>query len=211
MTNTTNAGTRSARRQHGMALVAALLLLLVITLLGVGMFRSYGLEQHIGGNTRDKARAFQAASADLSFAEQWLTQNNGINATAGSPCTTGKLDGNNGGTQVCSNAIQSDVWNVPWPNRVAYTPPSMNTDTSTNSVYGNYSVTPSFYISFLSSTPPAAGIYSSVYQIDAVGYGASATSVAVVESTYSVQHYKTSKGAPTGGQQPLRNVDQGGT
>lgn len=200
-------------RQRGMALVAALLLLVVITLLGVGMFRSYGLEQRIGGNTRDKEKAFHAATAGESVAEQWLTQGNGVNATNGNPCN-GVMNGNAaGGIQVCSNLLQSsvaNVANVPWPSYVQYLLPNMSTG-STASVYGTYSQMPGFYIAYLSSTPPGAGIYSSVYQVDAVGYGGSANSVAVVESTYSVQHYKTSEAPPSGTQQPTRNVDQGGT
>jgi type IV pilus assembly protein PilX len=196
-----------------MALIAALLLLVVVTLLGVGMFRSYGLEQRIGGNTRDKEKAFHAATAGESVAEQWLTQNNGINAGTGSTCN-GVANGNAaGGIQVCSNLLQTDVANVanvPWPNYTQYQLPNMATGTTT-SVYGTYSNVPGFYISYLSSSPPGAGIYSSIYQVDAVGYGASTNSVAVVESTYSIQHTKTSEPVPSGGSQPLRAVDLGGT
>jgi type IV pilus assembly protein PilX len=196
-----------------MALVAALLLLVVVTLLGIGMFRSYGLEQRIGGNTRDKEKAFHAATAGESVAEQWLTQNNGVNAGIGSACSTVTNGNAANGIQVCSNLLQAsvaNVANVPWPSYVQYQLPNMSTG-STTSVYGTYSQVPGFYIAYLSSTPPGAGIYSSVYQVDAVGYGASANSVAVVESTYSVQHYKTSEPVPAGTSQPSRNVNQGGT
>jgi type IV pilus assembly protein PilX len=206
----TTTSTHPYGRQHGMALITAMLLLLVITILGVAMFRSNGLEQRIGGNTRDKERAFHAANADLAVAEQHLIQNNGVNATTGSACT-GVMSVSSTVSLVCSNAIQSDVQDVPWPSYVKYTPPNMNTSSTTTSSYGTYSASPAFYISFVSSTPPAAGIYNNLYQIDAVGYGGSANSIAVVESTYAVQHYKTSEAAPTGSQPPLRNVNQGGT
>ena len=208
MSNTT-AGAKAHARQQGMALIAAMLMLVVITLLGVAMFRSFGLEQRIGGNTRDKSRAFHAATADQATAEQWLTQSNGLNATAGSACD-GVMDGNAGGIQVCSNLIQSDVQNVPWPSYVTYTPPNMSVGTD-SAVYGNYSDKPAFYISFLDASPPGSGIYTSTYQVDAVGYGSSPTSVAVVESVYTVQHFKTSHGAGTGGSQPQKNINLGGT
>src|SRR5205807_8509264 len=41
-------------RQRGMVLVTALLLLVVVTLLAVGMFRSFGLDEKIAGNVREK-------------------------------------------------------------------------------------------------------------------------------------------------------------
>ena len=41
-------------RERGMALISAILLLLVLTILSVGMFRSFGLQERIAGNTREK-------------------------------------------------------------------------------------------------------------------------------------------------------------
>jgi len=40
--------------QRGMVLITALLLLIVVTILAVGMFRSFGLDEKIAGNTREK-------------------------------------------------------------------------------------------------------------------------------------------------------------
>ena len=148
----TTTSTHPYGRQHGMALITALLLLLVITILGVAMFRSNGLEQRIGGNTRDKERAFHAANADLAVAEQHLVQNDGVNATTGSTCT-GVMSVSSTVSLVCSNAIQSDVQDVPWPSYVQYTPPNMSTSSTSTSSYGTYSQSPAFYISFVSSTP----------------------------------------------------------
>ncbi len=51
--------TRSSQR--GMTLIAAMLLLLVITILGVGMFHSFGIQERIAGNTREKHRALHSA------------------------------------------------------------------------------------------------------------------------------------------------------
>jgi len=41
-------------RQTGMVLVTSLLLLIVVTLLAVGMFRSFGLDEKIAGNVRER-------------------------------------------------------------------------------------------------------------------------------------------------------------
>ena len=208
MSNTTPSASVHARQQ-GMALIAAMLMLVVITLLGIAMFRSYGLEQRIGGNTRDKSRAFHAATAIQSTGEQWLTRDGGLNATTGSTCD-GVTDGNSvGGMKVCSNLIQDDVQNVPWASHVTYQLPNMTVGSSATSIYGNYSDKPALYISFLNASPPGSGIYSSTYQVDAVGYGSSPSSIAVVESIYSVQHFKTTEAVGKG--PPAKNVNLGGT
>ena len=44
-------------RQRGMVLITSLLLLVVVTILAIGMFRSIGLQEQIAGNVRDKQRA----------------------------------------------------------------------------------------------------------------------------------------------------------
>ncbi|HUE12144.1 MAG TPA: PilX N-terminal domain-containing pilus assembly protein, partial [Steroidobacteraceae bacterium] len=68
---------RSMPRQRGMVLVTALLLLIVVTLLAVGMFRSFGLDEKIAGNVREKQRALNAAETAEEYAEFWLAAGNG--------------------------------------------------------------------------------------------------------------------------------------
>jgi Tfp pilus assembly protein PilX len=48
---------------------------------------------------------------------------------------------------------------------------------------GTYTALPRVYVSYLGSSASGAG---NIYQVDAVGYGGSANTVAVVESTYLV-------------------------
>jgi type IV pilus assembly protein PilX len=55
---------------------------------------------------------------------------------------------------------------------------------STTGGQGTYYGTPTFYIGYLGPTPNGLG---SIFQIDAVGYGGSADTAAVVEATYMVQ------------------------
>ena len=71
--------------QRGMALIASLLLLVVITILGIAMFRSFGLQEIVAGNTREKTKALQASESAEQYAEWWLTENGAVNATADSP------------------------------------------------------------------------------------------------------------------------------
>ena len=162
-------------RQTGMVLVTSLLLLIVVTLLAVGMFRSFGLDEKIAGNVREKQRALGAAETAEQYAESWLAAGNG---NTGAACT-GLVAASVG--QVCTNLLATPT-QVPWTAGVTYTP----TVTSAMSVsqvggQGTYYAAPTFYIAYLGAT--AQG---SIYQIDAAGYGGSVDTAAVVEATYLV-------------------------
>ena len=62
------------RRQSGAALVVALVLLLVMTVLGVTAMRTTTLQERMAGNLRDSNLAFQSAEAALREAEVFLKQ-----------------------------------------------------------------------------------------------------------------------------------------
>ena len=194
---------RTHSPQHGMALISALLLLLVITILGVGMFRSFGLQERIAGNTREKEKALHAANTGEAYAEWWLTADNGANATTGVNCSGGTVSAASGGGQVCSNSLATalgganNITTVPWviggaETAVTYTPPNFVLETSTGVVNGYYT-TPRYYISFISTSNPKPGITTNVYQIDSLGYGSNPSSVAVVETGYVVSTVRSSQ------------------
>jgi type IV pilus assembly protein PilX len=181
----------AVKAQRGMVLVTSLLLLLVVTMLAISMFRSMGLDEKIAGNMRDKQRALNAAETAEQYAENWLSQGNGSN---GINCTT-LVNANVNPPQVCSNTLQSSVPGnnvaaLPWmiggaPVGVNYLPAvisNMNVATSSNPDY--YSGTPIFYIAYIGTSPGGLG---SIYQIDAAGFGGTANTAAVVESTFLVQ------------------------
>jgi type IV pilus assembly protein PilX len=185
--------------QRGMTLVAALLLLLVITMLGVGMFRSFGLEEHLAGNTREKQRALHSAETAEAYAEWWLASNGGINATVGTSCGKGLVSADAGLGQVCSNTLPTVVTNVavvPWligggEAAVTYTPPGMTAGTNALNTYFEI---PRFYISFIGGTFNAtAGAQINTYLIDATGYGGTPNAVAVVETGYTVSTIYTTQ------------------
>jgi type IV pilus assembly protein PilX len=187
----------SSRRERGMVLVTALLLLVVVTILAVGMFRSFGLDEKIAGNVREKHRAMNAAVTAEQYAEYWLTQGNsttGITCAAGPavPASTGQVCTTTSGlTNPLSTGLGSAT-SLPWPTAVTYTPsaPSATNSTPTpmnitglSGGAGNYYASPAYYITYLGVAADKQGV---VYQIDAVGYGGSADTAAVVESTYEV-------------------------
>ena len=179
--------------QRGMVLVAALLLLVVVTILAVGLFRSFGLDEKIAGNTREKQRALQAAVSAQQFAEWWLSIGNAVSNVSCSGMVTAPA-----AVQVCSNTLESvmlgagNIAQVPWkvsgtPTGVYYTPTGMTLATGDNITAGTYYQQPVFYISYLGTGTAANGSTGNLYQIDAVGYGGSLSTAAVVESTYLVQ------------------------
>jgi type IV pilus assembly protein PilX len=179
----------SMARQSGMVLVTSLLLLIVVTLLAVGMFRSFGLDEKIAGNVREKHRALSAAETAEQYAEYWLA------TVGGTPiaCAAGFVSFNPG--QVCTIPL-ANADRIPWTSGVNYIPTvgssAMNV-TGVNGGQGAYFKNPAFYIGFLGATPSGLG---TIYQIDAVGYGGSVDTAAVVEATYVVQSSTKDLGAP---------------
>lgn len=173
---------RSRKYQKGMALVSALLLLLVTTMLGVAMFRSFGFLESVAGNTREKQRALHAAESAQNYAEWWLGAASGLNATVGSNC--GALVSSVNSWTVCSNVIANPA-TIPWTAGMLYTP--LDLQTGSIGTVNNYAKPPAFYISFLSTTP-ITGINgtTNTYQIDALGYGGTTNSAAVTESGYTL-------------------------
>jgi type IV pilus assembly protein PilX len=192
---------RSPGFERGMALVSALLLLLVMTVLGIAMFRTFGMQERIAGNTREKQRAVHAADSAEAYAEWWLSSAGGINATGGVVCNAlVSADANN--TQVCSNQLSAvvpggDVAAVPWTIGGAavgntYTPPGLTTGIGGANTYLQV---PLFYISYVSgSYNSVTGLQTNSYQIDSVGYGGTNNAVSVVESAYVVSRLYTTQG-----------------
>src|SRR6202012_1856556 len=114
----------AARREQGFVLVTGLLFLVIVTLLGLALFRSSGLMERISSNTRDKQRAFESAQAALQYGEWWL--GNTTSLTKNACTTTGQTVTS---LQICSTALSTSsatVAALAWaPNAFTYTPPHM--------------------------------------------------------------------------------------
>lgn len=87
--------------QRGMALVFALMVLLILTILGVSALRTSSLEQLMSGNTQEQTRAFEAADSGLSRAL------NDIKTNAGSVDPTSFVNNTQYTYQVASTAERS--------------------------------------------------------------------------------------------------------
>lgn len=190
------------RGQRGIALITALLLLMVITILGLSMFRSFPTQEKIAGNVREKERALHAAKSAQQYAEWWLINNLATGDTICAAQTTPpNANLNAGAIPICSNPLDlllgngSDptlvAKNVPWGAGqigVQYTPIGMTVGSAgtatTTTLDQPYAGTPMFYIADLGAAGDAQG---EAYQIDAYAYGGSTNTVAVVESVYELQ------------------------
>jgi type IV pilus assembly protein PilX len=193
--------------QRGIVLVSSLLLLLVVTIVALSMFRSFGIQEKIAGNMREKQRALQAAMTAQQFAEVWLSNN--ANGSPSTPCAT-LMNANLGEGQICSNQLSNlsffpnGVTAVPWmlnntPVGVTFTPNNMpigaTTSTLNTLINPSYASAPTFYVSDMGASADA-NTPGEIYQIDAVGYGANSNTVAVVESTYVVSTSSVNRGGP---------------
>jgi type IV pilus assembly protein PilX len=178
---------RSPSAQRGVALITALLMLLVATMLAVSMFRSFGTQEKLAGNLREKQRALHAAEIAQQYAEWSL-----INGNAGSKGICNSIVDTTA-PQVCTNALSSlipDITSVSWPAGVTYVPPDPSTgskmNVTTTSGSGTYYSKPIYYVQ---DVGPGAG--GEIFQIDAMGVGGTSfnnapNAVAIVESTYVV-------------------------
>jgi type IV pilus assembly protein PilX len=188
---------RSAQR--GVVLISSLLLLLVVTIMALSMFRSFGMQEKIAGNMREKQRALQAANSAQQYAEWWLANQSGAvyavsqgsAAYADSVCNASTLDANTGSPEICTTATSLKIIGgvssaALWPTSAgavgtAYTPPNMNVTSSAAANF--YPVRPHFYITDMGALATGRG---EAYLIDAYGYGLTNTAIAVVESTVAV-------------------------
>jgi type IV pilus assembly protein PilX len=187
-----------ARLQRGMALISGLLLLVVITILAVSMFRSFGIQARIAGNTREKQRALHAAEGAQAYAEWFVSLPGGGNATMGNPCSGVVTVSKPTDVSVCSTMLDANTVTAgPWTsqgNKVGfvYQPPGMSTTGS-----DAYPQPPMFYIGFINTLPPVGGTQYFNYRIDATGSGGTSNTVAVVEGTYQVGVTYTTQNSKT--------------
>ncbi|MFZ6648996.1 pilus assembly PilX family protein [Undibacterium sp. TJN25] len=178
------------RRNEGVALITAMLILVMLTLLAISMFRGYGVQQKIAGNVREKARAFEAAQSALQYGEWWLGQ--------GSPGIGGACSGNVtiisvANMRTCAAVLGNPTDPANWIGALVYTPPAMQiaasgtpggtaTDGNSNADI-KYFGSPKLNISYLGLSPSGQ---QALYSVTGAGYGGSSGTVAVVQSVVAV-------------------------
>ncbi len=172
------------RHQRGVVLIAALAVLLMLTLLSIGMFRSLGLEERITGNSREKQRAFYAAQSTLEYGESWLK-------SAG-PSTPQQCSAAYPYPTICESGTtygEPSQWTFAtqdWHSSYGtpYTPAQLVTSAPASGQQLTYAM-PQFAINYLGHDPANPTSYS-LYQVTALGFGGSANAAAVVQSVFSL-------------------------
>ena len=188
----------SRASQRGVALVTSLILLVIITILALSMFRSFGTQERIAGNMREKERALHAATSAQQYAEWWLTV--GVNGMPNSAisCVAGIIPASSTEGEICNETPQQVMGSasamtttIPWAIGMSYTPPGMafgNASVLIGNASGAssapYFAAPGYWITDLGAAFDTPG--AEAYQIDAYAYGSAQTTVAVVESYYEV-------------------------
>lgn len=169
-------------KQTGAALIVALSILLILTILGVSAMSTTALQERISGNARDADIAFEAAEAALRAGE---TAIDAMTTTTGFNGTNGLYAAN----------TSPEAWTVPgnWTTSgksvsASYSltsahPPKYMIQLTTSSIAAPGTVTSLEPINYTNNPPPIGGGVT-VYQVTAQGYGLSANSRVMLQSYY---------------------------
>jgi type IV pilus assembly protein PilX len=196
---------RRRSAQRGFVLISSILLLVVMTLLALAMFHSFGIQELIAGNVREKQRALQSAESAEQYAELWLTAPGNIlsNSVDCTSTNVGLVAYNaTSVAYICQQPVAAidtalNVSTVPWmvsghevgflffpgANTGAGTGGTSTGDmiVSTTGILNSYYQAPRYYIGLVSYSATQA-----LYRIDAWNYAATTTTPAVVEGNYVV-------------------------
>jgi len=165
----------SRGRQQGVALIIALVLLVIMTLLGLSAMRSVSLEEKMSGQTYDRSISFQATEAALREAEAWVAANRPT-PPAGDACNAGVCGRQTSG--VVDLALDSSV--TAWA-------------TATAVVSSSISVTPQYLIEYLGNTFPcqpmdlSAGTDCKRYRITARSNAGDDRANVMLQSVFATQ------------------------
>lgn len=177
---------RRSLAQSGIALITSLLMLVLMTILALAMFRGFGLQEKIAGNTREKQRAFQAAENTLRYGEWWLAQ---TMVGSGVVCTASVTINSASDMRACSNQLTNLIDPGTWTGQSFYKPPAMVVATGGGTVTDgsgnkdvNYAQVPGLYVAYIGLSPNGQ---QTLYSVTAAGYGGSSTSAAVIQSVYA--------------------------
>lgn len=97
-------------RENGAALITALMILLVMTLLGITAVTTSSLQEKMAGNMRDQYMAQQAGDSIIRNGESWVFKLLSRPAPVCSPSSAERIWDYNNCPAVQNIAIQSDSW-----------------------------------------------------------------------------------------------------
>jgi type IV pilus assembly protein PilX len=168
-------------REGGYILIAAMVMLLVLTFLGISMYRSFTSQESMAANSKEKARAFQVAQSTLQYGEYLLATTQSSLIQGGTCATTTSL----AVATICQNGVNIVPATSALPMKLGNGMPysTMNQPLSINAAggVGTYYANPQLYIQYLGISPDGTGL---LYMVTALAYGGNSSAVAVVQSTY---------------------------
>lgn len=94
-----------AMKPRGAALIIALILLLLVTIIGISGLRTGQLEERLSANTYDRGLAFQAAEAALRFAENQIPNLRATPNAIPADLATGLYTDNTCNASPCNNGV----------------------------------------------------------------------------------------------------------
>jgi type IV pilus assembly protein PilX len=164
-------------RQEGVALVIALIMLVIMTLVGLSAIKTVTLEERMTAQTYDRSMAFQAAESGLREAEDYVESNAPL-----LPTVTGGCNSNG----VCDIPVSSDTERWADSSFAGW-------KDATVVASGNISLTPQFIIEYLGATfpcqpgTPTAGSSCKRYRITAKSNEGSDRASVTLQSIYSAE------------------------
>ena len=177
------------RASRGVALITALILLLVLTLVGVAAMNTVSLEQNMAGNLRDQSLALDAAEAGMRDAEIRLDAGFGMLTPATVDCTSGLCDAESGSQFTTAGfgrfedtTHDEGFWAGVWV--LGYTGTPLPAGTFSEPL-PKYIIEKGEMIPFDLGTDTFSG--RRYFTITARGKGGNPNSVAVVQATFAAQ------------------------
>ncbi|MDE2369731.1 MAG: pilus assembly protein PilX [Burkholderiales bacterium] len=184
-----------AHKARGVVLATSLILLVVLTVVAITVFKSFGVLQLISGNAREKQRSLESAQAALAYGEWFLKQ--GI-VGVGVPCTSVAYPAftTTAGVGICGDALPNPTA-LPWASDIGSIGSSVafaGMTVSTTGGVGTFYADPKVYIQYIGLTQD--GKMNPMFQVTAAGWGGNANAVSVVQSTYVLVNNNVDAGNP---------------
>ncbi|MCL1825284.1 MAG: PilX N-terminal domain-containing pilus assembly protein [Betaproteobacteria bacterium] len=139
------------RPQRGAALIIAMILLLVMSLLAVASLRGTLMQERMSANTHDRDLAFQSAEAGLRMGEQQAENWVRNGATPDWPSC---LNSNAGGLYKNINECEQPLWEGPAPGSSGTFWHDANSDTDISFNSAGLSLAPFYIVELISNQAP---------------------------------------------------------
>jgi type IV pilus assembly protein PilX len=197
------------RDQGGFVLIASMLMLIVLAFMAVSMYHSFTTQENMSSNTKEKGRTFQMAQSTLQAAEYGL-----LTAGLDTPITDcSTLNAPQQNFTICNSNTNNNVvvnkpsgssgWSISSASGFAlqYNPTLDDSNisvTSTSIGQNTFYTDPLYYIQYLGAgqSSSCAGTTAKLYQVTALAYGATNSTIAAVQSTYQLVPTSCNLGSP---------------